>query len=216
MLIESIVSRIQKLGNGATTALRQTAFGSLAVAQVEPAGAEASRAGRRFLLGNNAGITGIAPVTVMPTTAAQWAIWNLDPLKSLEFEQLGMYLTAGTPGVGGVLLACLFTTPAQTAGSQTGCAITSASNGALASKAICKQSVSITTPAAPNWFPVASNFGSNVTAFASSTYLENRSLDGRLIVPPGQGLGLAVVSPAGTTPLFAPFAMWVEDDADLV
>ena len=78
-----------------------------------------------------------------------------------------------------------------------------------------KSGVTVTAPAAPNWYPVASNSGANVTAFASSTYLEHRNLQGRIAVPPQQGLALAVVAPAGTSPLFAPFATWFETEADL-
>lgn len=194
---------------------RGTEMGSVAGAQVEPPGFEMSRAGKRFILGNSAAITGIAPVQVLPTTAPQFSIWNASTTKALIFEQIGVYLTAGTPGVGGILLGCLYTLPASTGSTYAGTAITSASGGSIASATIVKTAVTVTTPAAPNWFPLATNPGPNVTAFAASTFLENRLLGGTIIVPPQSGLGLAVVAPAGTTPLFAPFAMWCETDCTL-
>lgn len=197
--------------------LRLTNFESLASAQVEPSGVELNRSGNRFMLGNSAAITGIAPVQVLPTTAAQWALWNADTTYTYYFEELGVYLSAGTPGAGGVLLACLFQAPAQTGNNVAGATVArtgrpSGSGGG--SSMIVKSGVTVTTPAAPVWYPIASNPSPNVTAFAGSTFLEHRGLQGRISVPPGYGLGLAVVAPAGTTPLFAPFAKWCELDTD--
>ncbi len=216
MLIELVARKfLTKVANGAPIATRATGNESQAVANVEGARAELARAGRRFMLGNSAAITGVAPVQALPTTAAQWAIWNADPSQSMWFEEIGMYLTSGTPGVGGLLLACLFQTPAQSGSSTAGASIASMSSGGRASKAIVKSAVTITTPASPTWYPIASDPSPNVTAFASSTFLEHRNLQGGLVVPPGWGLGLAVVSPAGTSPLFAPFGQWAEYDSDL-
>lgn len=215
-LAEIIVNRfLTKLGSGSPVAARGTGVGSMAVDQVAPARFEMSRAGRRFLLGNSAAITGIAPVQGLPTTAAQWALFNADAARAVVLEQVGMYLTAGTPGAGGILLGCLFQLPAQSGALYAGTAISSASGGGLASKAVLKSAVTITAPAAPNWFPLASNPSPNAAIFPGSTFLENRALDGAILVPPGWGLGLAVVAPAGTTPLFAPFASWVEVEAEL-
>lgn len=216
MLSELQVSKIQtKQGNGATVVQRATQLASTAIAQIEAAGAEGARAGRRFWLGNSAAITGIAPVQALPTTGAQWALWNLDPNRAVFLEELGMYLTAGTPGVGGILLACLFQAPAQVGATQAGTAVGSQSNGSSVSKVIAKPSVTITQPTAPTWYPLASNSSPNVTAFAGATFLEHRNIQGRIVIPPNQGLGLAVVAPAGTTPLFAPFASWMEYETDL-
>ncbi len=36
-----------------------------------------------------------------------------------------------------------------------------------------------------------------------------------LIVPPLMGLGLCVIAPTGTTPLYAPLASWIEVASDL-
>lgn len=217
MIFEGIARRftaMKALGKGLVDA-RFTGVESIAVAQVEPAGFEMTRAGRRFYLGNSAAITGIAPVQALPTTTSQWAIWNDSPSQTYIFEEVGMYLTSGTPGVAGILLATIFRTPSQTGANVAGATVTSASGTDSTSRAIVKTAVTITTPAAPVWYPIASNFSANVTAFASSTFLEHRNLQGRIAVPPGYGLGLNVVSPAGTTPLFAPFASWVEIEADM-
>lgn len=176
-----------------------------------PDGVDAARNGKRFILGNSAAITGIGPVTALPTTAAQWVLWNADAALSYFFEEIGMYLTSGTPGVGGILLGALVRAPAQVGASVAGASVSSASqSGSASSKMVVKTGVTVTDPAAPNWYPLATNPSSNVTAFAGSTVLEHRFVGGRFMVPPGFGFALAVVAPAGTTPLFAPFAKWLE------
>lgn len=208
MFAEGITKRVMdKLGVGTAQKHRQSEYGSLVTANLEPFRMAASLAKKRFVIGNNAAITGIANVTSLPTTAAQWTIAPRSSTESLVFEELGVYLTSGTPGVGGVLLACLFQTPVQTAAvTDTGVGIFGTAGDVDVSGIVVKSAVTITQPAPPTWYPIASNPSSNVTAFAASTFLEHRDLQGAIVVPPGWGLGLAVVAPAGTTPLFAPFA----------
>jgi hypothetical protein len=226
MLLEVEYRRFDVLRGGkGPVALRATFMESTAVAQVEPPNLEMTRAGRRFLLGNSAAITGIAPVQALPTTTAQWCIWNGEPAngKSYFFEELLMYLTSGTPGIGGVLLGCIFQTPAPVGGNTAGISVSPAagiagpSGSSQKSNAIVKSSPSaITTPAAPNWYEIASRSDAYAaTAFAGNIFLENRNLQGAIALPPQTGLGLAVVSPAGTTPLYAPMARWIEAEVDM-
>lgn len=196
---------------GAQRIARLTNFESLAVAQVEPSGVEMTRSARRYLLGYSAAVTGKANVSTVATTAAQWVIFNNEQASGATYyvEELGVYLTSGTPGVGGTLWACLYQAPTSSA-SDTGIAIVQAGGTTKDSRAVVASAVTITNPAAPVWFPVATNPSPNVTAFAASTYLEHRALAGRIAIPPQYGLGLYVLAPAGTSPLFAPFAMWSE------
>lgn len=226
MLMEMEYRRFDEVrgGKGPIT-LRGTFLESLAIAQIEPQNLELTRAGRRFVLGNSAAVTGIAPVQVLPTTQPQWAIFNNELAgngRTYWLEELGMLLTAGTPGVGAVLMACLFQTPVPTGANTAGMSVSKAAGIAGAasssqgSNALVKSSPgAITTPAAPNWYPIAVRPDANVTAFAGSVFIENRNLMGAIAIPPQMGLGLAVVSPAGTTPLFAPFGRWVEIATDL-
>src|SRR5256885_8761286 len=109
MIFEGTYRRFIGLRNGkAQLDARITHQESLAVGQVEPANFEMTRAGRRFLLGISAAITGIAPVQAIPTTAPQWVFWNADSVATYFLEEILMILTAGTPGLGGSLLGCLF------------------------------------------------------------------------------------------------------------
>lgn len=218
MIFEGIYRRFQglRVAKGPLD-LRMTHCESVAVGQVEPANFEMSRAGRRFQLGISAAVTGIAPVQALPTTAAQWAIWNADPNQCLLLEELIEVLLSGTPGLGGSLWACLFNAPAQVGNSSAGLSVVSCSSGTRTSKAIVKSGVTITDPAAPAWFQLDESRQS-ITAAAFSTGYANgfgrKDLAGAIVVPPAKGLGLAVMAPTGTTPLYGPLARWVEQETD--
>lgn len=221
MIFEGFASRFSALRGGlGQMPARFTFQQSQAVAQVEPECFEMTRAGRRMWLGNSASVTGIAPVQAIPTTTAQWVIWNggVSTGVTYFFEELGMFLTSGTPGLGGTLWAALFTTPAQVGVSAGGMTVANMSSSARGSQAIVKSNITITSPGAPVWFPLDQS-AQNVTAAAFSTgygmTLGNRMLKGALAVQPGQGVALAVMSPTGTTPLWAPFARWIEQETDM-
>lgn len=187
--------------------------GALRVAQLDQAYAELTKAGRRFSIGYTAAPTGIAPVTAIPTTAAQWAITNTSATKTLTFETLGVHLYSGTAAAGIVVFACFFTAPAQT-GLATGLAAQSMNFGtSITSAASIKSAVTVTSPAAPAWFLVA-NSGSANTAVGGVAAV-NFELKGSIMVPPGKSLGLATLSGAGTSPLFIPVATWTEGEQDL-
>lgn len=195
---------------------RLTFTESLAVAQIEAPGHEMTRAGRRFYLGYNGAVpTGIAPVQAFPTTAAQWVIWNNDNAKTYWFEQLGAMVLSGTTGLGGELLATILKAPAQLGASAQGFAPVSASGSAIASKAILKSGVTITDPAVPVWAQVAEQVSSAAIVGPASCIASRPGYRSIIAVNPGYGLGLAVLAPAGTTPLYLPLAEWVELESDL-
>lgn len=187
-------------------------FGSLRTAQVDQPSAELTRAGRRFTFAVDSSVTGIAPVQAVPSTAAQWAIFNNSTTNTYTFDSLGTYLVSGTAGAGIVVLAAFFQTPAETAGTAHTSAQSLSASQNMSSSAVLKASVTITAPATPVWFVVAKDDSAN-TAVGSVAAIGD--LSGRLMLPPQWGLGLAVVSPTGTTPLFVPHAIWTEAAQDL-
>src|SRR6185295_17420051 len=147
---------------------------------------EMSRAGRRFYAGCSAAITGIAPVQAIPTTAAQWVLWNADTNRTYFFDMILMALLSGTPGLSGDAWMTLFSAPAQT-GLASGITIQSASGGGLTSKASIKSGVTITAPAAPTWFPLGSSIESITAAAFSAGYSEimgDNDVKGAIAVPP--------------------------------
>lgn len=219
MIMEGFARRFLALRAGKNqTEVRFTDQESIAVAQVEPANFEMTRAGRRFWLGTSAGVTGIGPVQAIPTTTAQWVIYNADPTATYFFEEVGMNLTSGTPGLGGSFWAALYQTPASVGANAAGMTVVSMSNGGRQSKAIIKSNITITQPAAPIWFPMDQSTDAITAAAFSTGYgmtFARRDLGGALAIQPGQGLALGVMGPTGTTPLWCPFARWVEQETDM-
>jgi len=188
-------------------------YGALRVAFIDQERAELTRAGRRFKLGYTAAPTGIAPVTAIPTTAAQWTIFNASTTDTYTFEELGVHLYSGTAAAGVVVVACFFTLPVQS-GFATGIAAQSCSASQnKASSAAVKSGVTITTPAAPAWFHVAKSDSANTGVGAVMAV--NDQLKGALMLPPLTGLGVATLSGAGTSPLYVPVATWTEGAQDL-
>lgn len=187
-------------------------FGAQRIAQVDAEGSELTRAGRRFHLGISATPTGIAPIQAIATTAAQWTIFNTSITDTLTFESIGVLLASGTAAAGINVMACIFTTPAQS-GLATGITIANANGGTRASSAAVKSAVTITAPTAPTWFHVAKSDSANTGVLSVAAI--NTDLKGRLMVPPLSGLGIYVLSGAGTSPLFVPVASWTEAAQDM-
>jgi hypothetical protein len=211
-LIQGQAGRIGSPTADGTFYTRMTRAHSTAVALVEAESFELSRAGRRFYVGQSAALTGIAPVQAMPTTAAQWVIWNTSLTKSLVFDSIGAYTTAGVAGVGSTVVAAIISLPA-TATTKAGITIGSSSGSTQTSVALINSGVTVTAPAAPAWRIVARDNSPDTVALNVMAF--DPYVAGRLIVPPLRGLALAVIAPTGTTPLYAPMGEWVEIEADL-
>ncbi len=187
-------------------------YGAARIAQVDSPGAELTRAGRRFSLSTLTSVTGIAPTQVINTVVTNWMLYNTSTTDSFIFDELGVLLVSGTAGLGITVMACLFTAPVQT-GFATGINVASRSNSARTSAMSVKSGVSISAPAAPAWFPIAY---SGLTASAVLSVLTvSDKLEGKLICPPQFGIGIHVLSPAGSSPLYAPHASWTEAAMDL-
>lgn len=217
MLIEAIATKLQqKLGNMATIALRLTpGLGSLAVAQVEGEGDEASRAGIRFHVQASAGVTGIAPVQALPTVAAQFMFYN--PANSgvnVYIDRVGEWLLSGTAGAGGTVLAAYCTAaqlPATRPAMAAGVVIQNANPASKRGAALVVAS-GVTLLVAPSWSPIA--FMNPANTLLGQTQMINEDVRGKIILAPDTGLALAVISPTGTTPLFVPCGSVREYAAD--
>lgn len=186
---------------------------------------------KRFAVGISGAVTGVAPVQAIPTTAAQWALVNVANVNTaaaggaaptanpgdsdtLFIEELGAVLVSGTPGLGASVWACIFTAPINGAAASHVAPVNYA-GGALSSGVVVTSGVTISAPAAPAWFPVFESWDPIAAAAFSTGYsnsIINRRVRG-LAVPPGSALGIAVIAPAGTTPLYAPYAKWTEQQA---
>jgi hypothetical protein len=219
MLLEALVRRFPALRafSEATTGGRLTGHLSVAVAQVESENTEMTRAGRRFT-----GIfstTGFGTVQAVPTTAATWALYNADANRSYVIDSVTAFFLSGTAAIGGTLLGIVSPLTATLPTAAAGAAVGTASLGGLVSKAVLSGGAPGYTIPAPagmvQWFSLPGQQGqsSGVAPGLGGNYIAD--VRGRVIVPPGKVLGLALVTNVGTSPLFIMGATWHEAELDL-
>lgn len=213
MDLMGLVSRFTKQGTGASLLLRQTVLQSLAVAEVEPPFAELARSGRRFGGGCQVIANGIAPDTAIPTTTAKLALYNSDPNKAIYVDSLGYWLGSGTAAAGSAMLVGLSQGPIASAPSMAAnYAVASLSHGGLASKAIWGTAVTLIATVA--WFQINGNM-QLAAANVGQSGQPNGILGGGICIPPLHALGIAILSAAGTSPLYQVSGTWTESETDL-
>ena len=216
MLVEAIAQRFVKVSGMVGQLL--TGLGSTRVAQTEGEGDEMTRAGLRYGLSAQ-GATGIAPVQTLMSTAAQWLIFNpLTNPATAFIDELGVILASGTAGAGGSVHAIIVgpnflptTVPTK---STANVFITNRSPVSQhASRLVVNSAATLVNAATSDWFPVAAM--DQIGTVLGQTHMINKDIRGKMCIPPGCGIGIAVVSPVGTTPLYTPVGSWREYLADL-
>ncbi len=202
------IAQTPQVNQGGAAPLSMTQLGELRVSGGSE-GADFTRAGLRFGLGNNAACTGIAPIQALATTAAQWAITNPSTsTKTMYFDMIGLWLISGTAGTtGNVGTYCIYTTTGATS-LKSGLAIASCNGSTNTSAAFCNSGLTVSVPAAPIWIPFSGN--ESLGSAVDSLVLVDQDVRGKIALPPGYSLGLNAAGAAGSTPLFAPFARWWE------
>jgi hypothetical protein len=216
MIAEAIIRRFPALKTltEAVTGARLTGLLSLAVAQVEDEFTEMTRAGRRF--NGIFGTVGIQSVQAVPTTAAAWALFNADKNRSYVIDSITAFFLSGTAGIGGTLVGIVSpitsTIPAAAATATVG----NCSASGLVSKAALAVNYTLPTPSGMIQWGILPGFQGQTTGVApglGGAY--SADVRGRLIVPPGDVLGLSLITVAGTTPLFIMGVAWHEVELDL-
>ena len=205
-----------QVGQTGTVTASFTQTKALRVAAYEAHGMDQTRNGTMQYLGvyAGAGVTGIAPLQVIPSSVAMWGISNVSTTANVWIEELGVLLESGTAGATGVTVYfCHFTAPAQ-AGLETDLLTFNANGGSTTTTTIAVQeSVTITTPATSAiWYPIADTASAASVAVASLSIV-NRSIGGTICIQPGRSIGLHVSCAAGTSPLFVPVMKWWESTA---
>src|ERR1019366_7213405 len=106
MLIQGLAGRfMQRVAGNLVATL--TGNKSLRVAQTEGEGDEMTRAGLRIHM-SATGATGVAPVQAIPSTAAQWMIYNpIGNTTTAFLDVVGMVDLSGTMGSGLCVYACI-------------------------------------------------------------------------------------------------------------
>lgn len=214
MNLNGVIERFNFRQAATDRPVRMTNHGSLAMAQVEPAGAELARAGRRFgaVVGN--GATYKAPIQAIPTTTATWALYNGEPDggKSYLVEIAACFSVSGTLGLGLSLLGGVTKTRQSAAvAAYSGTVLDSLSGGAMNSRAALGNAVTLANT--PVWVPLESR--DQVSAVSVGSGLVAKDLAGRFLVRPGCCFALDVMAPVGTTALFGVAVAWSELQLDL-
>lgn len=210
-IIAELRSRFYPATGRAQVQARATSLESLAIDPVAALDEEMSRSGRRF---NGVGVAaGAAPIQAIPTTTATHAIYNPDTKRAYVLDQIGCYLLSGTATSGltifGIVSAITATLPTAATGSLI--ASSSCTSGA-ASKAIFATAYTLPAQASgQQWFVVGASNSGVPSVGGGATF----DVKGRIIVPPGRVLGLAILAGAGTSPLYVPHATWHEVETDL-
>ena len=213
--LNAIISRLNKQPTNYDGApLRSTNFASVAVAQTESPYLEATRNGKRMHGGTQILANGIAPVAAIPTTTATLGLYNNDVNSnglSLIIDWVNFYLASGTPAAGATLFVAVAKPTTAPTVNATGYSSGPLSGTANGSKSLW--ATALTLPAGVVWSaltstlqPAAANIGQGDSPL---------DLGGRIVIPPGYALGMALLSGAGTTPIYGISAQWAELELDL-
>ena len=222
MIIEALAQRFTQRLAG-MNALIATGLGSLRVAQTEGEGDEMTRAGLRIHM-SATGATGVAPVQAIPSTAAQWLIYNPQGNTTTAFiDVLGMIDLSGTMGSGLCVYACIcpptFTPTTVPVASATNVKLMNANPvSQKTSNIIVASAQTLQNAAVGNWAPIAFGVAKDgVVAVPPVGFApaEQRDIRGKYCIPPGCALALANLAPTGTSPTYAPYASWREYVTDL-
>lgn len=215
--IQGAIRRFTKnaLSNALRT-VRMTGLESQAFAQVEPARFELARAGRRFHGGMQIIANGIAPVAAIPTTTGTLAFFNGEPAggKVYAIERLGFFLGSGTPAAGATLFATVTTKAVATPPTvmATGYGVQNSSGSSPSSKGLWTTALALPGNPAPAWALITSTL--QLAAANIGQGDQPQDLEGAWIVSPGFAIAFAILSGAGTTPLYGISMTHSEIDAE--
>lgn len=209
MDIKAVVRGITtRLGTGAERSLSADELGALLVSQGGLKYAWLARNSRIFGATFGTG-TAIAPATAVPTTAADWDLYNGEPDggRDLYIIQVAAHSVSGTLGLGMALLGTVSLQRQTTVPTDYASSIkTSLNGGPFDSKAIFDQAHTI-TGGTPAWQTLAAR--DQVSAISVGSGLV-AVVDGFMRVPPGHIAGFSVLAPVGTTALFGVSVIWAE------
>lgn len=194
-----------------------SSMGSLAVAHYEPEKAIRTVMNNRFAVVVGNGATFKAPVTAIPTTTATWMLWNGESQSSgvgkhLFIDQASCFLASGTAASGITLLGCV-TLEAQATVSAYAGTVKSALNGTggTSTNQVLGNALTI-SGTQPAWHVLA---GIDNVASATIGMSVTAEIKGGIMVPPGYGFCLAVLSGTGTSALYGVSVVWDEINLDL-
>lgn len=198
MILEGLVSRIARRSSTQQVALDE--FGAVQVSQLLPQYARLAAAGKLFCIDMSGG-AGQAPVAAMPTTTAEWLLYNKSTSEMMFLLYAAAALQGGTLGLGGAIVGCA-AVGVQTAvtGDFTG-TVKTCLDGSNRLPDVWLDNQATLVGGTPAWITLSD------TGLAS---INNNSIydsvtvrvDGMLAARPGgHGVGISFVGEAGASPL---------------
>jgi len=219
--LKAAIGALVKYPKADEAGLQLTGFRSLKTAAVEPPLLELARAGRLFTAGTIAVAGARAPVQDVPTTTANWLLFNpasspycLVPLK------VAAYLGSGTADTGAALIAGVtaqkLPDSAALTANAANHAVGSVRGGYSQGRAFLGVGVTVPTMAVTlttfQWDVLASC--QNAASTTPGTGVVGWT-SGAAVVPPGFGYAIDVVSGAGTTAKFSVQVLFAALELDL-
>jgi hypothetical protein len=220
--LKALIRKFGQNVQGGLTTLRMTFAESLAIAQVEGAGDEMTRAGLRYSFGFLSTVTGIAAVQAIPTTNTAWLLWNpaANP-NTIFIDELGVVNVSGSQATttSTFLMGRKIFSSSASLSTITAANIPIANATGMVTSNRGVQSASnsqliigsnITVVAGSPFETIIESLGSNTaSATALAVALSNRQIAGTIAIPPGTGYGLSVFNVTVAT-LWAPYGVYRE------
>ena len=165
---------------------------------------EYTRTGNYYMGGCNIVADGIAPVADFPTTTAGLALYNANEIaggRCLIIDRASLMDSSGTPAAGATLVGCVTALSVADASKPTSNAAGYANINLLGGRPDASGGLwgtGVTIPSS-KWFII----GSNLQLAAANVGQGIQAFQTLMIIPPRYAAGFAIVSGAGTTPLYA-------------
>ena len=178
-------------------------FGYLGHSNILPRFSMLTQAGFNYSISTAAG-TAKAPVAVVPTTTASFALYNGNAVLGggyyIHLLKVSCFAVSGTGAVGGSVLVGL--SPTVQAAAVSGYAGVvgpkSLSSSPSVRTSLAVVGGAITLAGAPVWTQIGQIPAASGTVGSGATL----DVEGLVIIPPGFACGFDVMSSAGTTPLY--------------
>lgn len=172
-----------------------------------------SARGQRFCAGLQLLSSGIAPKQAIPSLSPTLCLYNGDSSQSYVVRYIHKWLASGTAAAGSTLLVALSPNalspvPTQNATNfkiqKLGPSSTSETSSALLASGVTLPN----SPQAPVWISICSDFQLAAANLGQGDAVTN--LNGMIVIPPGYGMGIDIISGSGSSPLYGVTVVWDE------
>lgn len=210
MILEALVRRLARITGSTQPSLGE--FGELLVSLLLPQYAKLNLAGKLFGFDTSGG-TAQAPQTTVPTTTAEWTLYNNSQNEVLIPLHVAVIMEAGTSGLGLSIIGAAAIGKQTAVTSNYASTIMSAMDGSQRSPAAYLDNASTLVGGTPAWVTLKSTDMQGVAGDAVEGLAADH-LDGLIVARPGGAAAFDVIGETGTTALFYLQGIFAMIDAD--